>query len=116
VSGKVTIAGKPVPGARVVFVPTTKDDPKKPPSTCPAGEADAEGNYTLMWGDNEGAQAGNYKVIIMAFQKHGPGDDTDARPPSLIPDRYTTPASSGLEAVVKEEDENVANFDLSPMW
>ena len=113
VSGKVTFEGKPVPGAKVVFI-AAKEDPKKPPQLRPSAEADDEGNYTLMWGDNEGAPEGSYKVIIMAFKEHGPDDDTETRPPSLIPDRYNSPGSSGLTAVVKEDDENVVNFDLVP--
>jgi hypothetical protein len=111
VSGKITFEGKPVPGAKIVFIPAN-EDPKKPPETRPAAESDDAGNYSLMWDENEGAPPGNYKVIIMAFKQVDEEDD-EVKPPSLIPERYSSPKLSGLKAVVKEDD-NVIDFPLVP--
>jgi hypothetical protein len=106
VSGKVTFQGKPLADAKIVFVPTGKDDPDRP-----AAVTDAEGAYELVCDDQAGAPPGNYQVVIMAF---GPSTDDEVRPASLIPEKYTNPKKSGLTAVVKDQDENVIDFTLTP--
>ncbi len=111
VTGKVTYQGKPVPGAKIMFFLDAKENLKKPSPERPYGEADADGNYELTWGEGEGAPEGKYKVSITALQPYGPEDDTELKPPSLIPDKYQSPTSSGLTAVVKDGD-NVLNFEL----
>ena len=114
-SGKVTFEGKPVPGAKLVFIPAN-EDPKKPSVERSAGETDEEGNYELAWGDDQaaGSPAGKYKVIIFAFQKVDSNFDSEDKPASLIPEKYNSPVSSGLTADVKEDSENVINFELVP--
>jgi hypothetical protein len=111
VSGRVTYQGKPVPGAKVMFFLDAKENLKQPSPERPYGEADDDGNYELAWGEGEGAPEGKYKVSIMALKPYGPEDDTELKPPSLIPEKYQSPASSGLTAVVKDGD-NVVNFEL----
>ena len=111
VSGKVTFQGKPLAGAKLMFI-SAAEDPKKPPAERPAAETDAEGSYELTWGDEAGAPAGKYKVMIFAFKEVDDTHDSESKPPSLIPEKYNSPAGSALTAVVKEDGENVANFDL----
>ena len=111
VSGKVTYQGKPLAAAKLVFIPAA-EDPKKPSAERPNAETDAEGSYELTWGDEAGAPAGKYKVMIFAFAEVADTHDSETAPPSLIPAKYNSPASSGLTAVVTEDDENVANFEL----
>jgi len=113
VSGKVMYQGKPVAGAKVAFV-AANEDPKKPSAAGRAGaETDADGAYELSWGKDQlaGCPAGNFKVIIFAFQDLGDQADDEVKPPSLIPEMYNNPVTSGLKATVKEED-NEINFNL----
>ena len=109
VSGKVTFQGKPLADAKVVFVPTGKDEPDRP-----AAVTDAEGAFELICDDQAGAPPGNYQVVIMAFKPATDADDSESKPPSLIPVKYNTPKTSGLTAVVKDQDENVIDFTLTP--
>jgi hypothetical protein len=113
VSGKVTYNGKPVPEAKVTFFLDEKLDPRKTPQRPCSAIADEGGNYVLYWngGDNEGAPEGKYKISIIAFEKVGPDHDSEQKPPSLIPERYGNPNTSGFTKVVKDED-NTFNFDL----
>lgn len=113
VSGKVTYQGRPVPGAKLVFIPA-KEDPKKPPTLRANGETDADGVYELTWGQEQiaGSPAGSFKVFIIAYQAVDATHDSETAPPSLIPEKYNSPVTSGLTAIVKEDGENVANFDL----
>jgi hypothetical protein len=115
VSGTVTYQGKPVPGAKLVFIPAN-ENPAKPSIERSVGETDAEGTYELTWGIDEaaGSPAGRYKVIVFAFQEVDSSFDSESKPPSLIPEKYNIPDSSGLTADVKKDAENVINFELAP--
>ncbi|HEY2250329.1 MAG TPA: hypothetical protein VGH74_04680 [Planctomycetaceae bacterium] len=115
VSGQVTFQGQPVPGAKLVFIPQN-EDPKSLPRDRSRGETDADGNFEMTWGADQiaGSPAGNYKVIVFAYQDLGEAHDDEITPPSLIPEKYNSPITSGLTATVTEDDENVVNFDLSP--
>ena len=113
VTGKVTFAGKPLADAMVVFMPA---DPAEEEGLTeivrPTARTDAEGSYELAWSDNSGAPPGKYNVIIMAFKPRAETDDSEERPASLIPERYGDPKTSGLARDVKEDGDNVINFDL----
>ena len=119
VTGKVTFQGKPVAGATVIFVPEvppatakSKKDADQPVVKQAAGEADDDGNFELLYGEKHvGAPAGKYKVAITAVEPLGEGDDSEDRRPSRIPEKFGNPMTSGLTAVVKDED-NVVNFNL----
>jgi hypothetical protein len=116
VTGKVTYQGKAVPRATVVFVPEVqaKRNPKEaaPAVGRIAGETDDDGNYVLAWNEKaDGAPEGKYKVVITAVEPFGPEDDDEKKRANLIPDKYGSPATSGLSAVVKDDD-NVSNFNL----
>jgi hypothetical protein len=115
VSGTVTFQGIPVPGAKLVFIPAN-ENPAKPSIERSAGETDAEGSYELTWGVDEaaGSPAGKFKVIIFAFQDVDSSYDSETKPPSLIPEKYNSPVLSGLTADIKEDADNVINFELLP--
>ena len=113
VTGKVTYQGKGVPGAKIAFIPAN-EDPKKPAAAGRAGgETDDDGVYELTWGKDQvaGCPAGNFKVIIFAFQDMGDKADDEVKPPSLIPEKYNNPMTSGLTKTVKEDD-NEIDFNL----
>lgn len=58
VEGVVTLDGKEVEGASVMFVP---DNPK---GQAASGSTDASGKFTLRTGNKNGAMPGTYKVIV----------------------------------------------------
>ena len=105
VSGTVTYQGKPVAGANIVFLPTTRD--------TPAGAAitESDGGYKLsISGHQKGAVTGSYKVSIAL---HAPYDGPipegmnpemakeNYRGKALVPEKYLNPTTSGLTAEVK---------------
>ncbi|HEY2251236.1 MAG TPA: hypothetical protein VGH74_09255 [Planctomycetaceae bacterium] len=113
VSGKVTYQGKAVPGAKLMFIPAD-EDPKNPSlGRRASGETDADGAYELWWGKDQvaGCPAGQFKVVIFAYQDLGDKADDEVKPPSLIPEIYNSPATSGLLKTVNE-DENEIDFNL----
>ncbi|QDT90806.1 carboxypeptidase-like regulatory domain-containing protein [Gimesia algae] len=97
VSGTVTIDGKPVSGASVIFEPKFQ-------AVSASGGTDGEGKFTLMYGDTSGAAIGDYIVRVFHY-----GDDPELPQESLVPDSYGT--ASTLTATVKE-GENEIDFDL----
>jgi predicted small lipoprotein YifL len=97
VSGRVTLDGRPLENADVVFQP---DEANRPSS----GRTDADGRYQLMYKRGiEGARVGEHKVLITV------SSEIVRRPPP-IPPRYNS--ASELRAGVKSGEDNEFNFDL----
>jgi major membrane immunogen (membrane-anchored lipoprotein) len=128
VSGNVTYNGNPLEKGSISFVP---EDPKGVGAT---GTIE-NGSYALSTGgNNDGAQAGKYKVTITAkedaqaqakadFAKENKGLDpgyvpgryvagAEARAKSLIPVGYGDPRTTNLKAEV-EAKSNSFDFKLS---
>jgi hypothetical protein len=106
VRGTVTYRGKPVPYGNVNFIPASG-----PPAT---GTIGPDGSYTLTtYRKGDGAVLGPHKVVIVAIENMGDRlpEDRTPLPPPIIPDRYTSIATSDLRAEVKA-GENTVNFDL----
>jgi hypothetical protein len=128
VSGTVTYNGTPLEKGEISFV--TEDLTKNFGATGII----TNGSYTLSTGGNDdGAQAGKYKVTIKAkedflakaqadFQKESGKDNpkfpptytakADAAAKSLIPAGYGDPRTTTLTAEVKEQS-NTIPFELS---
>ncbi|QDT53939.1 hypothetical protein Pan44_19660 [Caulifigura coniformis] len=63
VTGVVTQGGKPVDGARVLFVP---DDQKLQPASA---ITDKDGKYSVTtFAQNDGAQPGSYKIKVLKYE------------------------------------------------
>lgn len=113
VSGKITIDGKPLANASIVFMPA---DPKEEEGlekvNRPHGTTNEAGEYELEWNENAaGAPPGQYKVIVMAVK---PMADEDGEGMVwLIPQKYGNPRTSGLSATVKDDGDSDLNFDLA---
>lgn len=124
VTGKVTFKGQPVANADVTF--SNKDH-----NRSAFGRTNEDGEYELTtFQANDGAVAGKHSVFITKLQPPadtpaiapieseqyippGVGVSTDpVKPKSDIPEKYGAEATSGLIAVVNEDNNNVANFDL----
>jgi hypothetical protein len=106
VRGKVTYDGRPVPNGTITFIPTSG-----PTAT---GEIQSDGSYTLTTSrSGDGAVLGQHKVVIVAMQDMSGRlpEERVALPPPIIPEKYTSIATSDLRAEV-QEGENTFNFDL----
>jgi hypothetical protein len=106
VSGRVTMDGKPLAHATVVFIP---EDGR------PAGaRTDADGRYTLNFTEGRrGALPGKNSVRITT-QREAEQDENGKTvvpaSPETIPMEYN--AASMLEFTVEPKKKNVANFEL----
>jgi hypothetical protein len=107
VRGQVFFAGKPAPGAKVVFHPVGGDlqSPK------PSGSVQDDGSFTLSTHPlGEGAPPGEYLVAVVwldAGRRRGDGVIANK-----LPGRYAQPQSSGLKATVADGPTDVPPFQL----
>ena len=105
VKGKIVHDGKPVPRGSVMFTPM-----KGGPTAT--GDIGPDGTYRLTtYKPGDGAPVGEYRVAIMAMESME-GRELNNPAQSLIPDKYTSVALSGLTAAVHETD-NVCDFTLT---
>lgn len=124
-TGVVTLNGKPLPNAGVIF------NPKDVASTTKlaTGRTDAQGRFTLQTSERPGAMPSDYQVAIYATEEppqnttrpddfrmrpteRPPGEPPpELKPPKLlIPERYTKPKESGLAFTVSATTRN--EFDI----
>lgn len=105
VAGRVTMDGKPLANATVVFIPE---------NGRPAGaRTDADGKYVLNFTEGRrGAIPGKNSIRIMTVREASQDKDGKAIPGSkeTIPNRYNS--ASELSFTVEPKKKNVANFDL----
>jgi len=105
VEGTVTMDGKPLPLAAVVFIPE---------NGRPAGATtDDAGRYVLTFSEGrKGALPGNSKVLITT--KRDPRMSSDGKPlpssPETVPMKYN--ARTELKFVIENGKQNVADFQL----
>jgi hypothetical protein len=104
VTGTVTLDGQPLPRGMVQFVPIND----MPTST---GEIGPDGKFRLKTAERDGAYVGKHKVRLDA--REIAKDHTVTAPPSLIPERYMSEATSKLEFEVVAGKTNVIDVKLT---
>ena len=118
-SGTVTHNGQAVEGATVVFSPEGE-------GRAASGLTDASGRFQLQTlTPEDGVMPGKYQVAISKTQvegamseeesqayaaKHGKSPEVTVK--ELLPEKYKSPASSGLTAEVTAGGKNEFTFDL----
>lgn len=94
VKGRVTLDGNPVPPGVVVF------SAEGGGRNSSRGRIDANGEYFLVTRHDRGIESGNYKAAVQVYEKGdppGPGERAPANLPPLVPKKYLSVDSSGLE-------------------
>lgn len=111
VSGKVTVKGRPLKHARVLFVPDR--DKGNAQGEDARARVDETGSFSLTTRDKEGVVPGWYKVAIFAFEEPAPG--AGPKPPVWLASMdYADPNKSGLAVEVTADAEpGKYDFDLT---
>jgi hypothetical protein len=116
VTGTVMVDGQPAEEAQVIFCPIEGEASEELARLRPMGRTDASGKYQLFTFDfNDGAPAGNYKVMVRWDGPSPAAGDREGRGPKpmdRLRGRYFNPEASGLTASVKEEATEIPPFDL----
>jgi len=107
VSGRVTLAGEPLPEAVVTFAPT-----KQGGSTA-LGKTKADGTYSLNYAKGiSGAEIGENRVLVTTFDAGNPDSDPP-RPavPEKVPAKYNSQTELKVEV---KAGSNTFDFPLEP--
>jgi hypothetical protein len=108
VAGKVVVDGKPAAGVQVAFVPLAKPSDIEANPTATTGK---DGAFKLTTrAKDDGAPAGEYKVVLSWTVQDGPNEDPRIR--KLLPDQYAAAGSTPLKATVQAGPNDVPVFDL----
>jgi len=115
VQGMVTLDGKPVANATIVFKPV--DASKFKWREQPQAKSDAEGRFTVFtYEANDGAPVGDYRVgiaVLAAAEDEGSDQVRRDKSAPKIPAVYGDAATSGLTARVEAKPTELAPFELS---
>lgn len=110
VNGKITLDGKPVPGAFVKFTPLPVEG--KTPGPVSKGRCDTEGRYSLTTIDGDaGAIVGKHRVSIYSYSAPEILEPGEAPGKEMFPRRFNT-ASKLISEVTESGLEN-ENFELT---
>jgi hypothetical protein len=98
VTGKVTLAGKPLTAGMVTFVGVNGDQ-------IGYGQIQPDGSYSLSTGNRKGVKPGTYNVSVVAtmpaiMTAH---EKSDGLPTLVTPARYADAETSGLQCQVPSE-------------
>lgn len=99
VSGKVTLAGSPLPGVGISFRPDAAKGNKSVHE--PSGTADAEGKFELVAAAKNGAEVGWYKVVIIPAAPAPKGGEMPQVGPPPFSVKYTDVTTTDLSIEVK---------------
>lgn len=112
VTGVVSIEGKPLPGATVMFNPAGGNGHGSIALT------DASGRYKLTtFKPGDGVVPGDYKVAITKIELGGSGSDSPVAvapdPKNVLSAKYADDSTSGLTATVEAKPDNTFDFVLT---
>jgi hypothetical protein len=113
VSGKVTLDGRPLPGAWVHFAPVATEANLAPGPTS-HGRTDAEGRFTVRVSPEEGGAAVGRSRVFITTLGEGPADQPDAGVPAprdRVPRKYNQETTLVFEVPAGGTDQ--ADFDLT---
>lgn len=119
VRGEVTYKGKPLERGIVDYLPTAPDA-GRPAS----GSIQPDGTFVLTThARDDGAVKGTYSIVIHSYEERADAPKTreeieaqGSRVPqwkSVIPEKYTTPETSGLTDTVDENHSGFKKIELS---
>jgi len=108
VAGRVTLDGQPLSSGTVSFMTES--------GAVATGKIGADGAFRMVpfGASGDGVPAGRYKVVVCAPDPNALAAMKlpDGPVPSLIPERYNSPDTSGLEFEVKPDSQNQVDFTL----
>ncbi len=105
VSGVVTLDGRPVAQAGIIFSPAEG-------GPAASGSTDAQGKFQLRTVNESGAVAGKHLVTVTKQETTGLGDFGAVGPEGIkaiwhVPEKYSNRKTSGLECTVGSDSDDV---------
>lgn len=115
VTGVVTLDGQPVAGADVSFLPAAGDAEAAPAQavTDDAGRFEVATLFDQGRTSQPGMRPGSYAVQITKIERPPPAAGLSQAPKNVLPRKYASTATSGLNATVTADGENEFAFALT---
>jgi len=112
VHGQVFFKDQPAEGAKVVFLPAGEENAQFR-GARPAGVVSADGSFEMQTDPyGVGAPAGEYVVLITWFPPRD--ENPNANPKNKLPNKYSDQAKPLLKVTVKEDENKLEPFKLTP--
>jgi hypothetical protein len=112
VKGKVLFKDQPAEGAEITFLPMGEENAQFR-GARPVAVVSADGSFEIQtYPHGAGAPAGEYAVLITWFPPRDENPNTS--PKNKLPSKYGDPAKPLLKATVKEGENNLEPFKLTP--
>ncbi len=119
IEGTVTYQGKPLTKGIVSYLPAQSGVGR-----TASGPLDAEGKFILTTQvKHDGVVKGEYKIVVHSYDENPDEPQTreereargnqPVKPKSLIPEKYTNPATSGLTDTVDDNHSGVKQIELT---
>jgi hypothetical protein len=108
--GSITLDGKPMPEATVIFTPAIRSDRLK--GIYIRGVVNSDGNFDVgTYKEADGAPAGEF-VVTVIWCKREQKDGETSFGPNLAPAVYARPETSKLKVTIKKGKNELAPFEL----
>jgi len=112
VRGQVFFKDQPAEGAKVVFLPAGEENAQYR-GARPAATVSANGSFEMQTEPyGAGAPVGDYVVLITWFPPRD--ENPNANPKNKLPNKYGDPSNPLLKATVKEGENTLEPFKLTP--
>jgi len=112
VKGSVLFKDQPAEGAKVVFSPAGEENVQYR-GARPAATVNADGSFEMRTEPyGAGAPPGEYAVLVTWFPPRD--ENPNANPKNKLPNKYGDPSKPALKATVKEGENNLEPFKLTP--
>jgi len=112
VRGQLFFKDQPAEGAKVVFLPAG-DENAQFRGARPAATVAANGSFEMQTEPHgAGAPVGDYVVLITWFPPRD--ENPNANPKNKLPNKYGDPSNPLLKATVKEGENTLEPFKLTP--
>lgn len=116
VKGQLLVKGQPAAGARLTLSPAENPDPALWKMGYPTAVVQPDGSFAFTsYEENDGAPAGNYKLIATWAEGDTgiPNEDESAPPPKQLLDaKYAQPESTPWTVVVEPKPNQFAPFEV----
>ena len=113
VTGKVTLQGEPVGGATVTLTPSASGGGNPAQAvTTDAGEFEVFSSFDQGKTTQAGMTPGEYVITVSKLESIPAQAQLVRAPKNLLPERYQSPSTSDLKAVVAIEGDNFVTVEL----
>jgi hypothetical protein len=110
VSGTVNYQGKPLSDARITLIPK---DPEIPSSVRPTATSGEDGTFIVgTYSTDDGAPAGEYKVIVVRFPVIVTASNATSGPNNLPP-KYSNASTTDLSVTVEAGANELSPLELN---